>query len=211
MQFDMRSLSEPERYKIMTATITPRPIAWVTSRSRSGVINAAPFSFFNMMGSDPPTVTLGLLRDPVKGFKDTASNILDTGEFVVHLVTRKMAEAMNITCIDAPAEVSEIELAGLATRPASVVAPPLIEGCPVAFECRNLSAVVTGPRQTIVIGEVLVAHIDDACILDAKRRHIDNAALDLVARLHGAGWYVRGGERFQLERPTWAQWQAGHD
>jgi len=91
MEFDLRRMAKPDRYKIMGSSITPRPIAWVTSRSAAGVANAAPYSFFNMMGDDPPTLALGLLRGP-GGFKDTASNIRETGEFVVNLVCEAQAE-----------------------------------------------------------------------------------------------------------------------
>lgn len=101
MIFDMETLEAQNRYKILTATVTPRPIAWITTLSASGVINAAPFSFFNVMGHEPPTVAIGLLAGSER-FKDTAANILDTGEFVVNLVGEANAEAMNVTCIDAP-------------------------------------------------------------------------------------------------------------
>ncbi|MFN5719966.1 MAG: flavin reductase family protein, partial [Bradyrhizobium sp.] len=117
MFFDMGQLAADIRYKILTATVTPRPIAWVTTRSADGVVNAAPFSFFNVLGHEPPTVALGLLRHPEKGLKDTAENILATGEFVAHLVPRGMADAMNATCVDAPREVDELALAGLRTVP----------------------------------------------------------------------------------------------
>src|SRR5438105_15057270 len=120
MIFDMETLEAQNRYKILTATVTPRPIAWVTTLSARGVINAAPFSFFNVMGHEPPTVAIGLLAGSER-FKDTAANILDTGEFVVNLVAESNAEAMNITCIDAPPEIDELTLAGLT---AGMRAPP---------------------------------------------------------------------------------------
>src|SRR3546814_6225262 len=92
------------RYKLMCASITPRPIAWITSQSASGVRNAAPFSFFNMMGADPPLVAIGLMNRPGGGDKDSAANILETGEFVVNLVAEDDADAMSFTCIDARSE-----------------------------------------------------------------------------------------------------------
>lgn len=211
MQFNMRALPEENRYKILTATVTPRPIAWISSQSASGVVNAAPFSFFNVMGSQPPMVSLGLLRKADGNFKDTASNILTTGEFVINLVSTRMADAMNITCIDAPPDVSEIHLAKLQTAPSVQVRPPRIKGSPVSFECRNFSSIVTGPGQVIVLGEIVMAHIEDEYVLNAERCHIDNEALDLIARMHGAGWYTRAGERFQMQRPTWATWQDSTD
>ncbi|TDK48101.1 flavin reductase family protein [Antarcticimicrobium luteum] len=191
-------------YKLMTATITPRPIAWVTTRSADGVVNAAPYSFFNMMGHEPPTVALGLLRDPDKGLKDTAENISATGEFVVNLVARGMAEAMNVTAINAPRGVSEVDLAGLETAPSTLIAPPRLAEAPVSFECRLLSAVMTGPKQMIAIGRVVAIHIADRFMLDAGRGHVDTPALDLIARMHGSGWYKAGGAMFQMDRPVYA-------
>jgi len=201
MLFDFAELAADICYKILTATVTPRPIAWVTTRSRDGVANAAPFSFFNVLGHEPPTVVLGLLRHPEKGLKDTAANILATGEFVVHLVPRPMAEAMNATCVDAPPDVDELALAGLRTVPSQMISPPRIADCPVAFECRSLSNLETGPRQIAVIGEVLCAHVADTFVLDAGKGYIDTPALDLIARMHGSGWYARPADLFQLERP----------
>ena len=98
MLFDMETLGAQNRYKILASTVTPRPIAWVTTRSEDGVVNAAPYSFFNALGHEPPTLALGLLAGKGR-FKDTATNILATGEFVVNLVSEANAEAMNVTCI----------------------------------------------------------------------------------------------------------------
>jgi flavin reductase (DIM6/NTAB) family NADH-FMN oxidoreductase RutF len=201
MLFDMGRLPADVRYKILTATVTPRPIAWVTTRSQDGIANAAPFSFFNVLGHEPPTVVLGLLRHPNKGLKDTAQNIVATGEFVVHLVPCRMAEAMNATAVDAPPELDEIKLAGLETLPSQMIAPPRIKGCPVAFECRSLSVQETGPRQIAVIGEIVCAHVAEPFVIDAGRGHIDTIGLDLIARMHGSGWYARRGGLFQLVRP----------
>jgi len=203
MQFDMEQLSADKRYKLLTATVTPRPIAWVTSQSADGVVNAAPFSFFNVMGHEPPTVTLGLLRKADGGYKDTAANIMATGEFVINLVSEAMAESMNETCTNAPPEVDELQLAGLSAVPSLAVAPPRIAGCPVSFECRSLSSIVTGPCQVIVVATVLRAHIEDEFLLDAERCHVDTPALKLVSRMHGSGWYARSTDLFQLTRPSY--------
>ena len=205
MRFDFDKLAPGIGYKLMTATVTPRPIAWVSTLGTSGVVNLAPYSFFNVMGHTPPTIALGLLADPKKGFKDTARNILDTGEFVVNLVPESLAQAMNTSCIDAPSEVSEVDLAGLTTASSTHIKPPRIAQSPVSFECSSLSSVVTGPQQTIVIGLVHAVHIADDFIMDAERGHIDTEALGIIARMHGAGWYARSTNLFQLERPTWPQ------
>jgi flavin reductase (DIM6/NTAB) family NADH-FMN oxidoreductase RutF len=208
MRFDLESIDRQVGYKLMTATVVPRPIAWVTSLDGDGVVNAAPYSFFNVMGHTPPTAVLGLLRDPKKGFKDTATNILDRGEFVINLVSERVAEAMNLTSMAAPRGVSELALAGLTGLPCQHVAPPRIAESPVAFECVTHAAVVTGPQQTIVIGRILAIHVDDAYVLDAARGWIDTPALGLVGRMHGSGWYARTTDLFQLERPDYAEWSA---
>ena len=206
MLFDMEALEAQNRYKILASTVTPRPIAWVTTRSEDGVVNAAPYSFFNALGHDPPTLALGLLAGKGR-FKDTATNILATGEFVVNLVSEKNAEAMNVTCIDAPPDIDELELAGLTPAPSHAVRPPRIAESPVSFECRVLTSLVTGPHQTIVIGRILRAHIDDAVVQDKARCYIDTQALRLIGRMHGSGWYARCTDLFQMDRPAWAEWQ----
>lgn len=208
MHFDLRAMAPADCYKILGGSVTPRPIAWVTTQSATGIRNAAPYSFFNVMGHEPPTIALGLLGSDEGGFKDTAANILQTGEFVINLVTETDVHAMNLTCMDAPSEVDELACAGVATTPSVVVAPPRIVSAPVSFECRLLQKVQTGAAQIVVIGEVLVAHIADAFLLDAKRLHIDAPSMELVARMHGAGWYTRSTDLFQLERPTYADWKA---
>lgn len=203
MRFDLDQLDTSIAYKLLAATIMPRPIAWVVTQGAEGV-NAAPYSFFNAMGAAPPTVAIGLLADPERGFKDTARNILDTGEFVVNLVPERLVEAMNVTAVNAPGGHNELDLAGLQTAPSQHIAPPRIAESPVAFECRSLSNVVTGPQQTIVIGQVLAVHVADDCILDAEKGHIDTPKLDLVARSYGSD-YVRSQDRFSLDRPFWGQ------
>ena len=203
MRFDLRELAAGDAYKILGGCVTPRPIAWVTSQSGAGVRNAAPYSFFNVMGHAPPTIALGLLAASDGGYKDTAANILETGEFVVNLVTEADAPAMNLTCIDAPPDVDELRLAGIVTAPSDAVAPPRIATAPVSFECQKLHAIETGSRQTIVIGAVLVAHVAEAFILDQSRLYIDAPAMRLVARMHGAGWYARSTDLFQMDRPIY--------
>ncbi|NBZ86459.1 flavin reductase family protein [Stagnihabitans tardus] len=201
MRYDLETLPERIAYKLLAATTVPRPIAWVVTLDREGRRNAAPYSFFNIMGSAPPTVALGIMADP-RGLKDTAQNIADMGEFVINLVPERLVGAMNQTAIDAPRGVDELALAGLETLASTHVAPPRIAESPVAYECRLVQMVETGPHQVLVIGRVLAVHIADRFLIDPARAHIDTPALDLVARGFGAT-YLRAQDSFQLERPTW--------
>jgi len=204
MQFDMRALPMATRYKIINSTITPRPIAWITTVSASGVVNAAPYSFFNAVGTEPPLVVLGLLKEPRgRTLKNTASNIIDNGEFVVNLVCEADAEKMNECAVDAPADVSEIDYAGIATEPSVVVAPPRIATSPVSFECRKVTALDIGTQQTVILGEILMVHVRDEFITDRERVYFDTPAMKLIGRTHGSGWYVRNGDSFQMQRPAY--------
>lgn len=202
MRFDLRELGLAERYKLINSTITPRPIAWVTTQDRDGHVNAAPYSFFNACGIEPPLVVLGLLKDfRTREMKDTATNIVETGEFVVNLVCEADAERMNLSSVDAPRDVSEIAYADIATLPSEVVAPPRIASSPVSFECRKLEALDIGTLQTVVIGEVLVMHIADEFIANPEKLYLDTPAMKLIGRTHGAGWYARTSDQFVMERP----------
>lgn len=204
MEFDFSCLAGAERYKLMSATITPRPIAWLTTLSREGVRNAAPYSFFNMMSAEPPLVAIGIMRRPDGSYKDSARNIIETREFVVNLVSEADALAMNLTCIDAPPDVDELGLGLIGTAPSSAIAPPRIASAPVAMECRLFQSIDAG-LSTIILGEVLHFHIDDA-LVDPSKLHVDTLAMRLVARMHGAGWYARSTDLFQLERPVYETW-----
>lgn len=206
MDFDFTQTPGPARYKLMSAAITPRPIAWITTVSQNGVRNAAPYSFFNMMSADPPLVAIGLMRRPDGSYKDSARNILDSGEFVVNLVADDDAEAMNFTSIDGPPEFDELTCGAIKTLPSTSIAPPRIASAPVSMECRLFQRTDAG-QSTIVLGEVLHFHIADA-LVDLERLHVDSLAMGLIARMHGAGWYTRSTDLFQLARPTHADWLA---
>ncbi len=205
MEFDFSQTGAADRYKLMSAAITPRPIAWVTSLSATGRLNAAPFSFFNMMSSDPPLVVLGIVRRADGSLKDTARNILDRGEFAVHLVSETDAASMNFTSIDGPPDFDEIEHGDIATTPSVTIAPPRIASAPVAMECRLFERVEVATA-TIFLGEVLHFHIDDG-LIDADRLHVETEAMRLVSRMHGAGWYLRSTDLFKMLRPDFATWE----
>lgn len=203
MHFDFAETPALDRYRLMASAITPRPIAWVTSQSAAGARNAAPYSFFNVMGSNPPIVVIGIGRRPDGTHKDSAVNMIETGEFVVNLVCEADAAAMNLTSIDAPPGFDEMTLADVATTPSLAVAAPRIATAPVAMECRVYQTLDIGTT-TMVIGEVLHFHVRDE-FYDAERRRIDTPAMHLVGRLHGTGFYARGTDTFELVRPTWEQ------
>lgn len=203
MRFDMAALSGAERYKLMAGCIVPRPIAWVSSLSADGVGNVAPYSFFNMMGASPPLLVLGTMRLADGRLKDTGANILETREFVVHLVGEPLLAAMNTTCIDAPPEVDEAALAGLAMRASQMVAPPTIADAPVAYECRLFDFLDAPPDTVILIGEVVAMEIADAFI-DAQRLRPDPYAMGLIGRVTGPGSYTRINADLSADRPVWA-------
>lgn len=202
--FDFETMSPADCYRLTTSTVVPRPIAWVVTKGKSGVVNVAPYSFFNAFGQNPVIMVLGLLGSTETGrkFKDTAGNIVDTGEFVVNLVPDRLATSMNKTTINAPPEVSEMELAGLTPVPSLKVAPPRIGESPVAFECKLMHALETGPTQLTVIGRVVEMHIDAAYLEgDPARPRIRTEDLGLIGRMHGRGWYARTTDLFEMDRP----------
>jgi flavin reductase (DIM6/NTAB) family NADH-FMN oxidoreductase RutF len=212
MLFDFATLSARDRYKLLVSTIVPRPIAWVVSQDEQGRRNAAPFSFFNALVGDPPVVGIGIGgRGPNEqpgAWKDTGANIRATGQFVVNLVAFDNREAMNITAIEFPRGIDELEQAGLTVLPSTKVAPPRIAQSPVALECERMSIVEVATDRAIVLGRVLAIHVRDDCVLDAERCYIDTPRLDLIGRMHGGGWYSRITDRFDLPRIPLDQWRA---
>ncbi len=210
MLFDFAELAAADRYKLMTAAIVPRPIAWVVSQNAAGRVNAAPFSFFNAFASEPPTVCIGIGGRAPGSPKDSAANIRATGQFVICLVPYEMLDPMHVTALDFPPDVDELAEAGLRTLPSSHVRPPRIEGSPVAFECERTATLELGAEQGIVVGRVLAMHVRDDAVLDPQRCHIDTPKLDLVGRMHGGGGYVRASgpgvfERARLRLADWVR------
>jgi flavin reductase (DIM6/NTAB) family NADH-FMN oxidoreductase RutF len=199
------ALAPRERYKLLCATVVPRPIALVTTVDAAGVVNAAPFSFFNVFSDDPPLVVLGLQHRPGNARKDTTRNIAETNVFVVNLVDEALAEAMNVCAIDFPPEESEIDAAKLSLAPGVDVPVPRIAQAPFALECRRTVALAfTGDRE-IVLGEVVRLHAREG-LLDETRMRVVSEAYRPVGRLFGDG-YSRQSDRFDLPRETYAQWK----
>lgn len=205
MHFDFSALSARDRYKLLGGLVVPRPIALVTSRSRDGQDNAAPFSFFNVLAEEPPIVVLGLGVSGSGGAKDTTNNIRDTGEFVVNLVDEAIAEAMNLCAIDFPPEVSEIHIADFELLPCERVQAARIAASPVHLECRRLITLQPGRERYIVLGEVLWLHVKDGIVDPDSLRVADS--YQPIGRLFGSG-YARTHDRFELPRLTHEQWRA---
>ena len=206
MLFDFLDTSNENVYKLLVATIGPRPIAWVTTRDVDGSINTAPFSFFNAMSGNPPVVAFGIGGRGPGDVKDTGCNIRRTGQFLVNLVSYELAEQMNVTAIDFPKEVDELKEAGLTTAPSLHVKPPRIAEAPVAMECERLVIVDVGIDRAVVLGKVVAMYVRDDCVLNKERCYIDTPKLDLIGRMHGAGWYSRVTDRFELPRIAVADW-----
>lgn len=203
MLIDFNGLDARKAYFWMASTITPRPVAWVTSESSAGVVNLAPFSFFQMVTSRPPTLMISPLVYSDGRLKDTTRNIMETGEFVVNLVSFDDKDAMNATSFGYDPGESELERCGIASVPSAKVKPPRVANVAVSFECRAASVQpwpADHPSCHIILGEVLAAHIDEG-ILDAAGQ-IDPAKLNLVSRM-GADWYGRTNSdaNFTLPRP----------
>jgi flavin reductase (DIM6/NTAB) family NADH-FMN oxidoreductase RutF len=206
MLFDFAALSPHETYKLLAATVVPRPIAWVVTQSSEGVLNAAPYSFFNVLSGDPPVIAIGIGSRSATTLKDTGENIRATGQFVVSMVDYAHAEAMNVTAIEFPHGVDELHEAGLSTLPSTRVAPPRIEGSPVAMECEFMQSIDLGPDRSIVLGRVLAMHIADDMVLDKGRCYIDTPKLDLVGRMGGAAGYASTRDPFEVPRIRVEDW-----
>lgn len=202
MEFDAGALSRRDLYKLMTGAIVPRPIAWVSSLDASGAPNLAPFSYFNAVSADPPTLMFSGGAHTEDRRKDTVRNVEETGEFVVNVVTEPLAEAMNATAIAAPRGFDEFEYAGVTPAPSRVVQPPRVAESPVHFECRvaHIWRVREGvDASTVVFGRIVHIHADDS-LLDGTR--VDAATLRPLARLGGPR-YAGLADVFELARPAY--------
>jgi len=210
MYFDFATLSGRDTYKLMTATIVPRPIAWVVSQDEQGRNNAAPFSFFGAMSGDPPVVCLGV-GSREGGPKDTGANLRAGSGFVINMVSAPLLRHMNVTAIDFAPGVDELQAAGLAIAASHKVAPPRIADSPVSMECRVRQVLDVAAHRHIVVADVLAIHVRDDAVLDAHRCHIDTPRLDLVGRMHGGGWYSIQDNLMELPRLTEAAWRGSSE
>jgi len=185
------------------AIVGPRPIGWISSQSAAGVLNLAPYSFFNAFNYTPPLIGFASI-----GRKDTLRNIEETGEFVWNLATRPLAEAMNASCAAAPPDVDEFALAGLATAPSRIVGVPRVAASPVSFECkcsqiiRLQGASGDATNTWLVMGEVVGVHIAQALLRDGI---YDTAGSQTILRAGGPADYfeITPDSLFQMRRPDY--------
>jgi flavin reductase (DIM6/NTAB) family NADH-FMN oxidoreductase RutF len=196
MEVDFGELTSYQCYKLMASLIVPRPIALITTVGEAGVVNAAPFSMFNMMGEDPPIVMVSINRSHGGRLKDTAANILLNGEFVVHMADEAIAAQMHRCGEPFPPEVSEAEIVGFTTSPSRTVKPPRIAEAPVAFEC-VLHEKLETPSRFVFIGRVQWLHVRDG-LVDRERWRVRLQEYFPVGRF-GASFYVRTRDRFSVD------------
>lgn len=187
-------------YKFLTGSITPRPIAWVSTLSKAGVANLAPYSFFTVASVNPPVLCVVQTTPAAREMKDTLKNLSDGSDAVVNIVSRNLAEAMNQSCGDYPPEVSEFEMANLATVTSQTVKAPGVADALVRFECtlreiKVVSDLPMGGRMMLlnVVGIYIADHL-------LKDQRIDPGLLNTVGRMAG-NEYCLTNERFSMERP----------
>ena len=202
MEFNPDQLPSRTVYKLLIGAIVPRPIGWISTVSANGQPNLAPFSYFNVVAHNPPTLVFGPgIRGTDGSPKDTLRNVGATGEFVANIVTEEIVEAMNVTATEFPAQVNEFEAAGLTALPSKVVRPPRVGESPVHFECRVVQIVKLGDHPaagSLVIGRVVYVHVREDVLFDGDK--IDVRRLKPVGRLAGSG-YCRVMDLFEMERP----------
>jgi flavin reductase (DIM6/NTAB) family NADH-FMN oxidoreductase RutF len=195
MRIDPAYLDPETAYRLITGVVVPRPIAWVTSLSATGVLNLAPFSAFMFVAPKPPMLAISVGR---KGniYKDTAQNILNNEEYVVHIADSSLMNAVHESSTEHPSDVSEVDELGLATLPGERIKVPRLAAAPIAMECRFRQCLEFGEtRSRLIIGEVLVFHIRDGLLQNGK---IETEALDPIARIAGPR-YARLGEIVTLK------------
>ncbi len=210
MKFDLEALPGSHAYKLLVGLVAPRPIALITSMDENGRLNAAPFSAYNYLCTDPPIVGIGVTNRPGEPFvpKDTARNIRRTGEFVVNIVTEDIARQMNICATDFPAEMSEVEMAGFTTTPSAKIKVPRIAEAHAALECREYTTMEIG-RSRIILGRVVAIYVEDRFV-DAEGPYVKAEELHSIGRMNGLGNYVRTRDAFMtIPRISYEEWKKG--
>jgi flavin reductase (DIM6/NTAB) family NADH-FMN oxidoreductase RutF len=210
MKFDLEALPASHAYKLLVGLVAPRPIALITSMDEEGTLNAAPFSAYNYLCTDPPIVGVGVTNRPNQPFvpKDTARNIRRTGEFVVNIVSEDIARQMNICATDFPAEISEVEMAGFTTAPSEKIKVPRIAEAHAALECREFTTMEIG-RSRIILGRVVAVYVEDHFV-EADGPYVKAEELHSIGRMNGLGNYVRTRDAFiTIPRISYEEWKKG--
>jgi flavin reductase (DIM6/NTAB) family NADH-FMN oxidoreductase RutF len=210
MNLDLEKAKGRETYNLLIGLVAPRPIAWVTSMNEDGRLNAAPFSAYNYVCTDPPIVAMGVTDRPNGGFvpKDTARNIRRTGEFVINVVTEDLLPQMNICATDFPAEIDELEMAGLTTAPSQIVKVPRIAQAHAALECVEHTTMEIG-RSRIILGRVVAIYVEDKFI-DPAGPYVLAEDLHAIGRMNGLGAYVKTRDSFlTMPRISYEDWKKG--
>jgi flavin reductase (DIM6/NTAB) family NADH-FMN oxidoreductase RutF len=207
MELRPQDLSPKEFYRVLISSVVPRPIAWVSTLSKDGARNLAPFSFFNALCATPPLLgfcpgTRARELREARGtpVKDTLRNVRETGEFVINVVPYSLREEMNLTAGEYDAAVDEFEVAGVTARPSQIVKVPQVAESPINFECQLYQILDFGTETSggsLVIGEIVSFHLSDEVLREGR---IDGALVDLVGRMGGTS-YTGTRERFKMERP----------
>jgi flavin reductase (DIM6/NTAB) family NADH-FMN oxidoreductase RutF len=199
MELDLEKEFADRAYQLLVSLVTPRPIALVTTLSPEGRVNAAPFSFFNVLGAQPPIVAFAPGDRDNGTPKDTALNVRATHEFVVNLVDETIAEAMNQCAASLPYGESELVRAGLTPAPSSLVKPPRIAEAPASLECVEWGTLQIGNNR-VVIGVVKRLHLREE-LFNAEKKRINTERLFLIGRMAAPHWYCRTRDRFEMIRP----------
>lgn len=196
LSIDPAELSERENYKLLIGSIIPRPIAFVTSLSVSEIINGAPFSFFNIVSSNPPMISVSIARKNGQ-MKDTARNITSSKEFVVHIVDEKNVRQINETAASLPPDQSELQIANLTAIPSTKVAVPGVKEAKVRMECKLYRHLELEGNADLLIGQIVQFHIEDSIYENGK---INANGLSAVSRLAGHDYAIIG-DVFEILRP----------
>ncbi|RTL49501.1 MAG: flavin reductase family protein [Bradyrhizobiaceae bacterium] len=206
LKFDFAALNPSQRYKLLAGLVVPRPIALITTRSAEGVVNAAPYSFFNVFSEDPAIVIVGLQAKADLSLKDTTRNVRTTGEFVVNMVDEALARAMNDCAIDFPSEMGEPEALKLPVADSELVSVPRLADAPVAFECRKITIMNFGIERDLLVGEILAMQARDG-VVDQQTLRTNYDRYDPVGRIAGS-LYTRTKDQFALERDSFTVWKS---
>lgn len=200
MNFDPSNIDITHCYKLMVGSITPRPIAWISSLSAAGVLNLAPYSFFTVASCNPPVLAVTQVNPRDRAAKDTLTNLRATQECVVNIVSENLADIMNASCGDYPPDVSEFVALRIVSEASTKVSVAGVKAAPVRFECRlrevlEVSSLPMGGHMMLL--DVVNIYVDESVLLDGQ---IAPRLLNSIGKL-GADWYTKTQDRFELARP----------